>query len=159
VHLPRLLRLDGPRRGENAETSRAQEGSAVHSSITSRPQERIASVFTAVVLPWAVSTPAPCLSAQRHAQRPRPARRASVRCRVTFDALAITRRHGAGTLSFNDLIRSEQQRWRDREAESLGGPDVDHELELRRLLNGEVSWLRALQDLVHVCSGAPVHVR
>ena len=55
--------------------------------------------------------------------------------------------------SFNNLIRAQQQRRRDGEAEGFRGLEVDDELELRRLLDGEVAWLRALEDLVHVGSG------
>src|SRR5262245_56544643 len=33
--------------------------------------------------------------------------------------------------SFNDLIRTQQHRWRDRESEVLGRLEVDRELELR----------------------------
>ena len=47
--------------------------------------------------------------------------------RISFDI------HHASLL--DDLIRPQQERWRDREAERLGGLEVDHELELRRLLN------------------------
>jgi hypothetical protein len=38
--------------------------------------------------------------------------------------------------SFNHLIRPRKQRPRDGEAERLGGLEVDHHLELRRLLDG-----------------------
>ena len=37
---------------------------------------------------------------------------------------------------------------RDREAKSLGGLEVDHQLELGRLLDGQVSGLGAFQDFV-----------
>src|SRR5215510_5348603 len=53
------------------------------------------------------------------------------------------------TALFNDLIRPQQQRRRDGEAERFGGLEVDDELELRWLLDGKTSRLRALQDLVH----------
>ena len=42
----------------------------------------------------------------------------------------------------NHLIRPQQQRRRDREAEGLGGLEVDHELVLCWLLNGQVRGLR-----------------
>ena len=54
------------------------------------------------------------------------------------------------------LIRPQQQRRRDRQAERLGGLEVDDQLELGRLLDGEVGGLRALEDLVHEVGGAPV---
>jgi hypothetical protein len=51
---------------------------------------------------------------------------------------------------FDDLIRPRQQRRRDGEAEGLGGLEVNHQLECRRLLDGEVSWLGALEDFVDI---------
>ena len=48
---------------------------------------------------------------------------------------------------FDDLIRPRQQRRRDREAEGLGGREVDDEFELRRLLDGKVGGLGALRIL------------
>jgi hypothetical protein len=52
------------------------------------------------------------------------------------------------------LVRPEQQRLRNREAERLRGLEIDHQLELRRLLDGEIGGLGALKDLVHVGGGA-----
>jgi hypothetical protein len=52
------------------------------------------------------------------------------------------------------LVRPRQQRRRDREAEGLGGLEVDHQLELRGLLDGQVGGLGALGDLVDA-SGVP----
>ena len=57
-------------------------------------------------------------------------------------------RRREGGRSFDDLIRAQQQRRRDREAERLGGLQVDHQLELRGLLDGEVARLGTLDDLV-----------
>src|SRR3977135_1363720 len=51
------------------------------------------------------------------------------------------------------LIRSLQQRRRDRQAEGFGGLEVDNKLELGRLLHGEVRGLGALEDLVDVAGG------
>jgi hypothetical protein len=53
---------------------------------------------------------------------------------------------GGGPL-LDYLVRPRQQRWRDREAERLGGFEVDDELELRRLLDGKVGRSGILQDL------------
>src|SRR5260370_36737137 len=52
--------------------------------------------------------------------------------------------------ALNDLIRPLQERGRDRETESPGGLEVDHQLELRRLLDREVSRLRSSQDFVYI---------
>ena len=60
--------------------------------------------------------------------------------------------------SLDHLIRPLQERRRDRQAERLGGLEVDHQLELRRLLDGQVAGLGALEDLVDVGGGPPVQV-
>jgi len=59
---------------------------------------------------------------------------------------------------FDNLIRPQQQRRWDREAECFGGLRVNHQLERGRLLDGEVAGFRALEDLVDV-GGAPSAVR
>ena len=51
------------------------------------------------------------------------------------------------------LIRPRQQRRRDRQAEGLGGLEVDHQLELRGLLDGQIGGLGALEDLVDIDCG------
>src|SRR5713101_6927850 len=56
----------------------------------------------------------------------------------------------------NHLIRPPQHRRRDRQAEGLGRLEVDDQLELRRLLDGQVGGLAAFQNLVHVSGGAPI---
>jgi hypothetical protein len=48
----------------------------------------------------------------------------------------------------DDLIRPRQQRRREREAECLGGLQINDELELRRLLDWKVGGLGAFQNLV-----------
>src|SRR5262249_50993295 len=51
------------------------------------------------------------------------------------------------------LIRPcEEGRW-DRQAEGLGGLEIDDQLELRWLLDRKISWAGALQDPVHVTRG------
>src|SRR5262245_42995590 len=47
------------------------------------------------------------------------------------------------------FIRPRQQRWRDREAEGLGGLEVDGQLELRRLLDGQERRTCSPENLVH----------
>src|SRR2546422_5937751 len=63
------------------------------------------------------------------------------------------RRRRAGPL-LNDLIRPREHRRRDGEAQRLRRLQIDHQLELRRLLNGEVARSATLQDLVDVDGGA-----
>ena len=58
----------------------------------------------------------------------------------------------------NDFIRSRQHVRRNREADLLGGFEIDHELELYRLLHRKISRLGSFEDLIHVRSGAAVCV-
>ena len=51
---------------------------------------------------------------------------------------------------FDHLIRPLQERRRDRQAEGLRGLEVDDQLELRGLFDGQVAGLGALQNLVDV---------
>jgi hypothetical protein len=55
----------------------------------------------------------------------------------------------------NHLVRVRQHRLGDREAQCLRGFQVDHQLELSRLLDGQVVGLGAFENLVHVGRGAP----
>src|SRR5262249_5992621 len=74
--------------------------------------------------------------------------------RFSLLLLAAHPRSECGWL-FDDLIRPQQQRRWDREAKGLGGLEVDDQFELRRLLDGEVGRLGALEDLVHeICRSA-----
>jgi hypothetical protein len=50
--------------------------------------------------------------------------------------------------SLNHLIRPQQEPRRDREAEGLGGLQVDDQLERCRLLDWQIAGLGALEDLV-----------
>src|SRR3990170_1864300 len=59
---------------------------------------------------------------------------------------------GQGLL--DDLIRPEKERLRDREAKGLRRPEINHHLEPRRLLHGQVAWLGPFEDLIHVGGGA-----
>ena len=61
--------------------------------------------------------------------------------------------------SFDDLIRPQHQRRRDREAECLGGLQIDDEVELTGLLDWKITGLCAFDDLVHVVSHASHDVR
>src|SRR5262245_39140422 len=58
----------------------------------------------------------------------------------------------------NHLIRSRQHVGRNRQADLLGGFQIDDELELHRLLDRKIGGLRALQNLVHVGGGTAVEI-
>src|SRR5262249_17782123 len=58
----------------------------------------------------------------------------------------------------NDLVRPRQHRGRDREAEGLRRLEVDDELELGGLLDGEVGRLGALEESVDVAGRAAMQV-
>ena len=53
------------------------------------------------------------------------------------------------TSSFDHLIGSQQRRSCDIEAERLGGLEVEHKIELGRLLDRDVGGLGAFEDFVH----------
>src|SRR5882724_11895174 len=57
--------------------------------------------------------------------------------------------------SLNDFIRPPQERRRDRQAKGLRGLEVDNQLELGGLLNGQVARFGAFEDLVRVAGYAP----
>src|SRR5713226_87502 len=80
---------------------------------------------------------------------PPPSRQRWVLPRPTFSCRSL----------LDDLVGPQQQRWRDRQAERLGGLEVDHQLELRGLLDREVGGLGALEDFVDVGCGAPPEIR
>src|SRR4030095_11682521 len=61
--------------------------------------------------------------------------------------------------SLYDLIRPRQQRRRDRQAEGLGSLEVDNQLVLDRLLDRKIARPSALENLVHVGSGASIQFR
>ena len=60
---------------------------------------------------------------------------------------------------FNQLVGAGEQAGRDREAKHLRGLKVDDELELCRLLNGQLCWLCPLQDFVRIRGGLPGKIR
>ena len=55
----------------------------------------------------------------------------------------------------DDLIRSFQHLLRNRQADLLGGFEIDEELKLCRLLDGNVGGFGAFQNPVDKVSGAP----
>src|SRR5437667_1696388 len=52
--------------------------------------------------------------------------------------------------SFDDLVGAGEDRWWDRQAERRGGLEIDDQLEFRRLLDRQIGWLGALEDLPRV---------
>ncbi len=52
--------------------------------------------------------------------------------------------------------RAHQQRRRNRQPQRLRDFEVDHQLQLRGLLHGEVGGLGALEDLVHMDRGTAI---
>src|SRR5437773_1162194 len=69
--------------------------------------------------------------------------------------ISVSERHIA---LLDHFIRPPQQRRRDRQAERLGGLEVDDQLEFGRLLHGEIGGLRAFQDLVDVLGRSTVQL-
>src|SRR5688572_9761997 len=63
-----------------------------------------------------------------------------------------------GGSSLDHLVRPQQQRRRDRQIEGLGGLEIDDQLELGGLLDGQVSGSGAPEDPVYVPGSTPRHV-
>src|SRR5439155_25624151 len=78
---------------------------------------------------------------------------------VSHNRRLVRRSPGYETVLLDHLVRTQPQRRRNRQPERRGSFQIDHELELRRLLDWEVSGLRALEDLVHEIGSAPVQFR
>src|SRR5262249_47401856 len=57
---------------------------------------------------------------------------------------------------FDHLVGEREQLGRNVEAQHLGGLEIDDQLELGRLLDGEVGGLGAFQYLVHVLRSASI---
>ena len=70
----------------------------------------------------------------------------------------ITTVASIGPRLFNHLVRPLQERRRDRQAESLGDLEVDHEFERSGLLDRQIGGLGAPENLVDVASGPPLHL-
>src|SRR6266567_8175166 len=91
-------------------------------------------------------------AANDRARRPGRATRAPGRCSAKFDAVleqpwALPDSMSSSSRLLDHLVRPEQHRLRDGQSERFRGLRIDHQLELRRLLDGKVRWLGALQDL------------
>src|SRR3984893_11921105 len=61
-------------------------------------------------------------------------------------------------LLFDNLVSAQQERLGDRQAQRLGGCQVYDEVELGRLLDGDITRLRPAQNFVDIACGAPVKV-
>src|SRR5215831_6545120 len=72
---------------------------------------------------------------------------------------SIGRSRIGGSYSLNHLISPQEDRLRDNESECLGRVCIDDQLELVRLLNGQVSRLRSFKNLVDVCRCAAKQLR
>src|SRR5258706_10999790 len=69
------------------------------------------------------------------------------------------RRAGYDDFSLDHLIRAYQERLRDGETQCFGSLAVDHQFKFRGLLDGQVSRVSPLENLVHVGCGAAIIVR
>jgi hypothetical protein len=113
-----------------------------------------------------------CLYEVRKRKKPNATRQARLKAGAqrTLAAVACTRlfgkapRHVCGppvcpAHLLDHLIRQEEQRWRHRDPQCLGGLEVDDELELHGLLHGQVGGLGPFEDLVHIGGRTAPHVR
>ena len=78
-------------------------------------------------------------------------------CASTFLTVSARCGHSPTTPSFMHLSASPdhpvgagEQRGRDPEAECFGCLAIDYQIELGRLLDGQIAWLSSLQDLINV---------
>src|SRR5215472_16216936 len=85
-----------------------------------------------------------------------------------FDTVCCVVRQGPVSLTsspvcpvrlLDHLVRLEEERRGHEQTECLGGLQVDHELELHRLLDRKVRRLRPLEDLVHIDGSASDDVK
>src|SRR5437763_6370652 len=58
--------------------------------------------------------------------------------------------------SFDHFVGAQHQLLGDRNTECLGRLEIDHQIELRRLLERQITGLCALQDFVHIGRCSPV---
>src|SRR5215469_15701151 len=81
---------------------------------------------------------------------------AKLRCHVRFVPKADS--CTAASNLFNHCIGCRKQRWRNRDAECFGRPEIDHQFVFRRCLNRKISWLFALKYAVDVTRSTPKFV-
>jgi len=89
-----------------------------------------------------------------------PARRISLQRASELDpadgprvGIPASLRHHAQDALLDHLVRPQQQRRRDGEAEGVRGPEVQREVQLHRTLDRKLSNLCPLEDLVDVARG------
>src|SRR5262245_54065165 len=61
--------------------------------------------------------------------------------------------------SFDHLVGAQQERLGDRQAQRLGGRQINGEVELGRLLDRDVARLRTTQNFIDITSSAPEKVQ
>ena len=88
------------------------------------------------------------------AERPVSAAAAAVGC-ITLLGASFGGRRLRSSLSLDNLVYSEQERRRDREAKSCGRLAVDNEFDRRRLLDGEIGGLCPLENPIRIVCGSP----
>src|SRR6516225_2026511 len=87
---------------------------------------------------------------------------APLRAKVTSSAQSLSLpilKHDELASSLDHLVGASKQRRRNLVTERLCGRKVYDEIELSRLLDRDISRLRAAQNLVDMVSGASIHVR
>src|SRR5262249_18541206 len=94
--------------------------------------------------------------------RPRVGLFAPLRAKVTSSAQSLRLpilTHDELASSLDHLVGARQERLRDRQAERLSGGEIDDKIKLGRLLDRDVTRLRAAQNLVDIIGGASILVR
>src|SRR4051812_3545659 len=76
----------------------------------------------------------------------------SANSRRAFSTIPVMR-HPLLMASFDDLIGAGEDCERNIQPESLGGLEVDHQLEFRRLLHWQIGRLRAVEDFPSIDPG------
>src|SRR6202521_1033026 len=76
-----------------------------------------------------------------------------------IDAMGHVRTHASQqrVASFDHFVGADKNGRRYCEAKGLGGLEIDDELELCRLFNRQISWLRSPCDAVYIVSRESVH--
>ena len=67
--------------------------------------------------------------------------------------------NAANFISLDHRVGAGEESWRHFKAQRPRGRQIDDEVELDRLLDRDVAWLRPAQNLVDIIGGAPEQVR